>query len=71
MEVAPAAGDRDVVGPRLRPDRGAAGLQPSAPPAVSDIPNNHRSYAVQWFAFAIIAVVIYALALRGRQRSKQ
>ena len=42
------------------------GLEPSAPPSVSSIPNNHRSYAVQWFAFAAIALVIYALAVRKR-----
>jgi cytochrome oxidase assembly protein ShyY1 len=26
------------------------GLEPSAPPSLDQIPNNHRSYAVQWFA---------------------
>ena len=30
------------------------------------IPNNHRCYAVQWFVFAAIALVIYGLALRKR-----
>lgn len=42
------------------------GLAPSAPPRIEQIPNNHRSYAVTWFLFALIAVVIYALALRKR-----
>jgi len=42
------------------------GLEPSAPPSLSSIPNNHRSYALQWFAFAGIALVIYALAVRKR-----
>ena len=42
------------------------GLQASAPPSIEQIPNNHRSYAVQWFAFALIALTIYALALRKR-----
>ena len=42
------------------------GLEPSAPPSLSRIPNNHRSYAVQWFAFALIALVIYGLAVRKR-----
>lgn len=42
------------------------GLAPSAPPSLSSISNNHRSYAVQWFAFALIALVIYALAVRSR-----
>jgi len=40
------------------------GLEPSAPPSLDSIPNNHRSYALQWFAFAIIALVIYGLAVR-------
>ena len=44
------------------------GLEPSAPPSLSNIPNNHRSYAMQWFAFAAIALVIYGLAVRKRLR---
>lgn len=44
----------------------APGLQRSAPPSLSSIPNNHRFYAVQWFAFAVIALVIYTLAVRKR-----
>jgi surfeit locus 1 family protein len=51
-------------GMRLVAATAAPGLQPSAPPSIEQIPNNHRSYAVQWFAFAGIALVIYALALR-------
>ena len=42
------------------------GLQASAPPSPDTIPNNHLSYAIQWFLFALIAVVIYTLALRWR-----
>ena len=42
------------------------GLEPSAAPSLRSIPNNHRSYALQWFAFAIVALVIYGLALRKR-----
>ena len=42
------------------------GLEPSAPPSIDQIPNNHRSYAVQWFLFALIALVIYILAVRKR-----
>ncbi|HMT43361.1 MAG TPA: SURF1 family protein [Chakrabartia sp.] len=44
----------------------AAGLQTSAPPSPAMIPNNHLSYAIQWFAFALIALVIYGIALRRR-----
>jgi len=43
-----------------------AGLETAAPPSLDQIPNNHRSYAIQWFAFALIAGVIYALAVRQR-----
>ena len=46
------------------------GLEPSAKPSPESIPNNHRSYAVQWFLFAAIALVIFVLALRSRWRSK-
>ena len=46
------------------------GLEPSAPPSLSSIPNNHRSYALQWFAFAAIALIIYVLALRKRWDEK-
>lgn len=42
------------------------GLEPSAPPSIRSIPNNHRSYALQWFSFAAIALIIYGLALRKR-----
>jgi cytochrome oxidase assembly protein ShyY1 len=42
------------------------GLEPSAPPTLDSIPNNHRSYALQWFSFAAIALIIYWLALRRR-----
>jgi len=47
------------------------GLEPSAPPSTDMISNNHRSYAIQWFSFAAIALIIYALALRKRLREEQ
>jgi surfeit locus 1 family protein len=46
------------------------GLEPSAPPSLSSIPNNHRSYALQWFAFAAIALIIYGLAVRTRLKEE-
>jgi cytochrome oxidase assembly protein ShyY1 len=49
----------------------APGLQASAPPSIESIPNNHMSYAIQWFAFAAIALVIYALALRKRLKGER
>lgn len=45
-------------------------LTASAPPDLAAIPNNHLSYAVQWFAFALTAAVIYLLALQRRNRPK-
>jgi cytochrome oxidase assembly protein ShyY1 len=47
------------------------GLEPSALPSISSIPNNHRSYAVQWFSFAALALIIYGLALRKRLKEEQ
>jgi cytochrome oxidase assembly protein ShyY1 len=46
------------------------GLEQSAPPSISAIPNNHRSYAVQWFAIAAIALIIYGLAVRKRLKDE-
>lgn len=60
--------DRDHV-ILLVSDVAAPGLQPSALPSPADIPNNHRGYAIQWFLFAGVAAVIYALALRRRGTS--
>jgi cytochrome oxidase assembly protein ShyY1 len=56
---------------RLVADRSPAGLEPSARPSLQSISNNHRLYAIQWFAFAAIALVIYALALRGRWETRR
>ena len=51
-------------------DQPAPGLEPSAPPDIASVPNNHLSYAIQWFAFALIALVIYVLALKKRWREE-
>jgi len=53
-------------GPRLVADPPVAGLEANARPNPADLPNNHLSYAVQWFLFAATALVIYGLALRKR-----
>lgn len=52
--------------PMITADQPAPGLEASTPPSVADVPNNHLSYAVQWFLFAATAAVIYLLALRRR-----
>lgn len=53
-------------GARIVAAQPASGLEPSAAPDPNAIPNNHLSYAVQWFLFALTALVIYGLALRKR-----
>jgi cytochrome oxidase assembly protein ShyY1 len=53
---------------RLVSATGLGGLEASKPPSPDSIPNNHISYAIQWFLFAFIAGLIYALALRKRRR---
>jgi surfeit locus 1 family protein len=61
-----------VIGPdkdmrmRLVAATAPPGLEPVAPPSLSSIPNNHMQYAVTWFLFAMIAPLIYVLALRSR-----
>jgi surfeit locus 1 family protein len=66
-----------VIGPdrrtrmRLVAASAPPGLEPSAPPSLAGIPNNHRSYALQWFAFALIALVIYGLAVRKRLKEER
>jgi len=60
--VAPGADDevRLIASPPL------AGLSANAHPDPRDMPNNHFAYAVQWFVFAAMALVIYVLAVRKR-----
>jgi surfeit locus 1 family protein len=55
-------------GVRLVAAPAQAGLQQLAAPDPNELPNNHLSYAVQWFFFAATALVIYVLALRKRLR---
>ena len=55
---------------RLVADSAPPGLEPSAAPSLRTIPNNHRFYALQWFAFALIALAIYGLAVRKRLREQ-
>ena len=53
-------------GPRLVADPPVAGLYPLAKPDPGDLPNNHLSYAGQWFFFALTALVIYFFAVRSQ-----
>jgi surfeit locus 1 family protein len=52
--------------PMLVADVPAPGLATSAPPSTDGISNNHMAYAVQWFLFAAVALVIYVIAVRRR-----
>ena len=53
-------------GPRLVASPPLTGLEANKVPDPSGLPNNHFAYAVQWFLFAGVALVIYALAVRKR-----
>ncbi|OYY92051.1 MAG: hypothetical protein B7Y45_00740 [Sphingomonas sp. 28-66-16] len=63
--------DRHVRTLMIVADKAAPGLRPTPPPSPESIPNNHLAYAVQWFLFAAIALVIYAIALRRRWRGQR
>ncbi|MEZ5695410.1 MAG: SURF1 family protein [Sphingomonadaceae bacterium] len=56
------------LGYKLVADPPLAGLGANAKPDPKDLPNNHLAYAGQWFFFALVAGVIYVLALRKRLR---
>lgn len=52
----------------LIPDSAVPPLEPSRMPTPQDLPDNHLSYAGQWFGLALVLVVIYGLWLRKRLR---
>lgn len=52
-------------------DTAPPGFAKAPRPTLDSIPNNHLAYGVQWFLFAAIAVGIYILALRRRQRGSR
>ena len=64
--IGKALGTAPPLRPMLVADVPAPGLAASAPPSIIGISNNHLAYAVQWFLFAGIALVIYLIALRRR-----
>lgn len=55
---------------RLVSSEPGPGLAASAPPSPGSIPNNHLSYAIQWFLFAGLAALIYFLALKRREQDE-
>lgn len=50
-------------------DRPVGDLTANTRPDVGIVPNNHLAYAGQWFFFALIAALIYLIALRRRWAS--
>lgn len=52
----------------LIPKTAVAPLVPSRTPVPDDLPDSHLSYALQWFAFAVTLVVIYAIYVRRWRR---
>ncbi|AUW60468.1 hypothetical protein C1T17_19590 [Sphingobium sp. SCG-1] len=64
--LARATGETVPLRPMLIARTPAPGLKAAAPPHTEDIPNNHLAYAVQWFLFAGVALIIYIIAVRKR-----
>ena len=64
--AAPPAPSPMIVSEAAAPD-----LAPSQQPDSATIPNNHLSYAVQWFIFAALALVIYGILLWRRSFSSR
>jgi surfeit locus 1 family protein len=54
----------------LIPDTAVPPLKPSRIPTPADLPDNHLSYAGQWFGLAAVLVAIYVLWLRRRPRGE-
>jgi surfeit locus 1 family protein len=54
----------------LIPDAAVPPLEPSRLPTPDDIPDNHLSYAFQWFGLAAALMVIYGLWLRRHLRGE-
>nr|WP_310525462.1 SURF1 family protein [Polymorphobacter sp.] len=54
----------------LIPDTAVAPLVPSRVPTPQDLPDNHLSYAGQWFGLALALAVIYGIWLRNRLRGE-
>jgi surfeit locus 1 family protein len=55
---------------RIVADPPLGGLAANARPDPRDLPNNHFSYAVQWFLFAATALVIYGIAVWKRGKGE-
>ena len=67
--IGKALGSAPPLRPMLVADVPAPGLAASAPPSTAGISDNHLAYAVQWFLFAGVALVIYVIALVRRSKT--
>lgn len=67
--IGKAFGSAPLLRPMLVADVPAKGLAASAPPSTAGVSNNHLAYAVQWFLFAGVALIIYVIALQRRAKS--
>jgi len=56
--------------PMIVAETPAPGLVRSPDPSPADVPNNHLAYAVQWFLFAGVGIIIYGVALWRRSAPK-
>lgn len=50
-------------------DQAVPPFAPARQPSPADLPNNHLSYAFQWFGFSVTLLVIYGLWLRKWRQS--
>ncbi|WP_116090857.1 SURF1 family protein [Sphingomonas crusticola] len=69
--IARLASGPGATSPMIVSEAAAPGLVPTAQPNPADIANNHLSYAVQWFIFAALALIIYGVALWQRARTRE
>ena len=58
-------------GPRLVAVPAQAGLAENALPDPASLPNNHWSYAVQWFLFAVVGLVGWPVLLQRTARDER
>lgn len=63
---------KDATRPRfmLIPQQAVPPLAPSRVPTPGDLPDNHLSYAFQWFGFALVLLTIFGIYVRRWRRGE-
>ena len=63
---------KDTTRPRfmLIPQQAVPPLAPSRVPTPGDLPDNHLSYAFQWFGFALVLLTIFGIYVRRWRRGE-